>query len=92
MIQIIPNINIILAIKTENIVFAICLAIIITMTYFILPLSIATISTTLKVVFLKEYKYTMQCVCLVTNILLLCFYIVFLTFTILSTTNLLEIQ
>ena len=62
MIQMIPNINIILAIKTENIVFAIYLAIIITMTYFILPLSIATISTTLKVVFLKEYKYTIQCV------------------------------
>lgn len=52
----IPNINIILAIKTENIVFAICLAIIITMTYFILPLSIATISTTLKVVFFERIQ------------------------------------
>lgn len=88
----IPNSNIILAIKTENIVFAICLAIIMTMAYFILPLSMATIITTLKVVFLKEYKYTIQCVCLVINTLLLCFYIVFLTLTILSTTNLLEIQ
>ena len=88
----IPNINIILAIKTENIAFAICLAIIMTMVYFILPLSMATIITTLKVIFLKEYKYTIQCVCLVTNTLLLCFYIVFLTLTVLSTTNLLEIQ
>lgn len=88
----IPNIDIILAIKTENIAFAICLAIIMTMVYFILPLSMATIIATLKVVFLKEYKYTIHCVCLVTNILLLCFYTVFLMLTILNTTNLLEIQ
>ena len=88
----IPTIDVILTINTENILFALLPIIAIAITIFIVPLGIATLIATIETVTLKEYKHILQCVCLVTNILLLTFYISFLTFIITNTTNLPETQ
>ena len=88
----IPTIDVILTINTENILFALLPIIAIAITIFIVPLGIATLITTTETVTLKEYKHTIQYVCLVTNILILTFYITFLTFIITTATHLPEIQ
>lgn len=88
----IPTIDVILTINTENILFALLPIIAIAITICIVPLGIATLITTIETVTLKEYKHTIQCVCLVTNILILTFYITFLTFIITTATHLPEIQ
>lgn len=88
----IPNINILLTINTETILLILLPIIAIAITFFIVPLGIATMIATLKVIISKEYEYTTQSICLITNILLLTFYVIFLTFIILNTANLPEIQ
>ena len=88
----VPNIDMMLTINIENILFVLLPILVLLITFFIVPLGIATIIATLEVITLKEYKYTIQCICLITNILLLTFYITFLTFIITSTTSLPEIQ
>ena len=91
----IPNIDTIvtLTINIENILIALIPMFCLLLVFFIVPLAIATIISTIETITLKEYPQIIQTVCLVTNILILWFYLSFLLFIIANaTSHLPEIQ
>lgn len=91
----IPNIDTVIAltIHMENILIILIPLFILLLTYFIVPLVIATIIAIIETITLKEYPQIIQTVCLVTNILILGFYLSFLLSIIANaTSHLPEIQ
>ena len=91
----IPNIDTVIAltIHMENILIILIPMFILLLTYFIVPLAIATIISTIEVITLKKYPQITQMVCLVTTILILGFYLSFLLSIIANaTSHLPEIQ
>lgn len=89
------NINTVVALMShmENILIALIPLFALIVTFFIVPLAIATIISTIEVITLKEYPQIMQIICLVTNILILGFYLFFILFIIADATSYLpEIQ
>ena len=85
----IPNINtvITITIHMENIIVALIPILTLVIVFFIMPLAIATIIATIEVITLKKYPQITQMICLVTNILILGFYLSFLLFIIANATN-----
>lgn len=91
----IPNIDTVIAltIHMENILIVLIPMFILLLIYFIIPLASATIISTIEVITLKKYTQITQMICLVTNILILGFYLSFLLFIIANaTSHLPEIQ
>ena len=91
----IPNINTIVTLTNnmENIFIILLPMFGLLLVFFIVPLAIATIISTIETITLKEYPQIIQTICLVTNILILGFYLHFLLFIIANvTSHLPEIQ
>ena len=89
------NINTVVALMChiENMLMALIPLFALMIVFFIVPLAIATIISTIEIITLKEYPQIIQMVCLVTNILILGFYLSFLLFIIADATiHLPEIQ
>ena len=89
------NINTVVALMShmENMLIALIPLFALIVTFFIVPLAIATIISTIEVITLKEYPQITQMICLVTNILILGFYLSFILFIIADATSYLpEIQ
>lgn len=89
------NINTVVALIShmENMLVTLIPLFVLMVVFFIVPLAIATIISTIETITLKEYPQIIQTVCLVTNILILGFYLSFLLSIIANaTSHLPEIQ
>lgn len=89
------NINTVVALMShmENMLVALIPLFALMVIFFIVPLAITMIISMIEAITLKEYPQIIQMICLVTNILIIGFYLSFLLFIIANaTSHLPEIQ